>query len=433
MQVTFPYPNIAPVDVPDANLLGVFAPKSVPTSATVEQLVADALSQPIGAPRLRDQVDARTRVLILVDDTTRPTPAASIVPVVLDELKAGGVPRGNVSFLTADGTHGCMTQAQLEHKLGADVLNHFPVYCHRWREESQMVDLGKTALEEVPVIVDRRLTEADVIVSIGHIVPHRITGFSGGAKSIVPGVAGMSSDAKEVHWLAAQYPARDITGVADNPMRRIVNQAGQMARLRFIVNVIQDNHERVIRVVAGDPDAAHRDGCSTSRDIYGVRIPELAPIVLLDSFPSDVDYWQAAKAAYAAELAVQHGGVLILVTPCPEGVAREHPELLQLGVRPLDEIRRMVARGVYQDVVAAAIAALTAWVVRERAHGIMVSPGIPADERRAIGFEPAATAQEALAMALKRCGAAAKVLVLQHGGEILPMPPGSPAAKGLPG
>lgn len=422
MQVTFPYPNIAPVDVPDANLLGVFAPRSVPTTATVEQLVGDALSQPIGAPRLRDQVNARTRVLILVDDFTRPTPAAQILPVVLDELKAGGAQLSNISFLTSDGTHGCMTQAQLEHKLGADVLNHFSVYCHKWRDQQDMVDLGKAAAG-VPVIVNRRLKEADLIVGVGHIVPHRITGFSGGAKIVVPGVAGMPPDAEDVHWLAAQYPARDVTGVVDNPIRRIVNEAGQIAGLRFIVNVIQDNHERVIRVVAGDPDAAHRDGCPSSRDVYGVEIPQLAPIVLLDSFPSDVDYWQAAKAAYAAELAVQQGGVVILVTPCPEGVAHEHPELLQYGVRPLDEIRRMVAQGTYKDVVAAAIAALTAWVVRERAHGIMVSPGIPPDERKAIGFEPASTAQEALGMAFKRCGAAARVVVLQHGGEILPLPP----------
>src|SRR5579885_2708610 len=134
MQVTFPYPNIAPVDVPDANLLGVFAPRSVPSAPPVEQLVADALSQPIGTRRLCDQVDARTRALVLVDDFTRPTPAARILPVLIDELKAGGVQLNNISFLTADGTHGCMSQAQLERKLGADVLNHFPVYCHQWRD-----------------------------------------------------------------------------------------------------------------------------------------------------------------------------------------------------------------------------------------------------------------------------------------------------------
>lgn len=427
MQVTFPYPDVAPVDVPDANLVGVFAPRSMPPAPPVEQLVADALSQPIGAPRLRDQVDARTRVLVLVDDFTRPTPAAKILPVLIDELKAGGVPLNNISFLTADGTHGCMTQAQLEHKLGADVLNHFPVYCHQWRDQKDMLDLGRTT-SGIPVVVNRRLKEADLIVAVGHIVPHRITGYSGGAKIVTPGVTGMPPDAKDVHWLAAQYPARDITGVIDNPIRRIVNEAGRIAGLRFVVNVIQDDHEQVVRVVAGDPDAAHRDGCPSSRDVYGVPIPELAPIVLLDSFPSDVDYWQAAKAAYAAELAVQPGGVVILVTPCPQGVSHEHPELLQFGVRPLSQIRQMVAQGVYQDIVAAGIAALTAWVVRERAKAIMVSPGIPPDERRTIGFEPALSAQEALGMAFKRCGAQAKVLVLQHGGEVLPLPPGSPAA-----
>src|SRR6185437_4686906 len=221
MQVTFPYPNIAPVDVPDANIMGVFAPRSVPSAPPVEQLVADALSQPIGASRLRDQVDPRTRVLVLVDDFTRPTPAAKILPVLIDELKAGGATLNNISFLTADGTHGCMTRAQLDRKLGTDVMSHFPVYCHRWRDQKDMVDLGATA-SGVPVVVNRRLSEADLIVGVGHIVPHRITGFSGGSKIVAPGVSAMPPDAKDVHWLAAQYPARDITGVIDNPIRQIV-------------------------------------------------------------------------------------------------------------------------------------------------------------------------------------------------------------------
>jgi len=422
MRIDFPYPGIAPVEVPDANLLGVFAPGTVSPSAPIDRLVAEALAHPIGTPPLRALASSRTRVLIVVDDVTRPTPAAAIIPVILAELQAAGVSNDHLAFLTADGTHGPMSRVELERKLGPTVLERYPVFGHRWRDRGDLVDLGTTSTG-FPVVVNRHLRDADLTIAVGHIVPHRITGFSGGAKAIMPGLAGAPTSTEDIHWLAAQYPARSITGVAENPIRAIVDEAGQRSGLRFIVNVIQDNQERVIRVVAGDPVRAHREGCLTARDVYGVSVPARAPIVLLDSFPADLDFWQAAKAVYAAELAVEPGGVVILVTPCPRGVAAEHPELVGLGVPSLAEIRQRVASGLYRDVVAAAIAALTAWVVRERAYGIMVSPGIPPDQQRALGFEPASTARDALTLAFQRLGSGAKVLVLHHGGEILPMLP----------
>jgi len=428
VQISFRYPDAPPVDVPDGNLLGQFQPQQAPPTPQAEALVKRALAAPIGSPPLSALARAGQRVLILIDDYTRPTPVASLLPPVLGELQAAGVRPSDITLLVASGTHRAMSDSELAHKLGPDVVSASRVEQHHWREEAQLAHLGETS-GGIPIVVDRRLLDADLIIGVGHIVPHRILGYSGGAKIVEPGVSGPATSTREIHWLAAQVPGRDILGIADNPVRRQVDEIGRRAGLRFIVNAVQGSDGRVSHVFAGDPVAAHRRGTEASRQVYGVELPAFADIVITDSYPADVDFWQAAKAVYATELAVRPGGVVIVVTPCPEGVSAEHPVVLERGVQPLAEMRRLVESGEITDIIGGAIMALTAWVVRERATGIMVSSGIAPGDQRKLGFLPARTPQEALDEAFRLIGRDARVAVMKHGGEILPLVAGQPVPE----
>jgi nickel-dependent lactate racemase len=383
-------------------------------------LTEQALRSPIGTLPLGRLASAGQKVLILCDDHTRATPAAELLPPVLAELREAGVSPEDVSILMALGTHRQMTRAELARKLGEEVLRQHPVIQHDWRREEDLVPLGETSAG-LPIIANRRVLQADLVIGLGHVVPHRITGYSGGAKIVAPGVTGAPRTVAEIHWLGAQVPARDLLGVIDNPVRAQVNEMGTRVGLRFVVNAVQDADGRVAAIFAGDPAEAQRQAALASRVIYSAHLPELADVVVVDSYPAGADFWQAAKAAYAAEVAVRPGGVVILVAPCPEGVARHHPAVLEYGVRPVEEVRQLVASGEIEDVAAAAIMTLTAWVVRERATGIMVSPGIPPDDQRRLGFTPASTPQEALAMALEMVGRDGRVAALRHGGEIAPV------------
>jgi len=428
VQIAFRYPGIPPLEVPETNLLGVFGPQKAPVGPSAEALTQQALAAPIGSPPLRELARGAKQVLLLSDDYTRPTPVADLLPPVLAELQAAGVHSDAIKIMIATGTHRPMTWEELTHKLGSGIVSNHSILQHHWHDEKNLVHLGETE-GRTPIVVDRRLLGADLVIGLGHIVPHRILGFSGGAKIIEPGLAGPASGTKEIHWMAAQVPGRDLLGVADNPIRRDVDEIGRRAGLRFIVNVIQGTEGEVMAVFAGDPVAAHRQGAEVSRRVYGVQLPGLADIVITDSYPADVDFWQAAKAVYATELAVRPGGAIIVVTPCPEGVSKEHPEMLQRGVQPVATIRQWVEKGEVADIIGAAIAALTAWVVKERATGIMVSPGISPDDQRKIGFIPANTPQEALEQALKIVGQDARVAVMRHGGEILPLAAGEAAPE----
>lgn len=419
MRIDFAQPDFPPVEIPDANLLAALAPREIDKPPQLAGLLEDALDHPVGAAHLDNLVSPSAKVLLLVDDITRQTPAAALLPAILRRIERAGVAKASVRILIAAGTHAHMNQSELEKKLGAEILARYPVFLHHWKERDHLRQIG-TLKDGTPVRVNRMLGEADAVIGVGHIVPHRVMGFTGGASIVQPGVSGPEVTG-HTHWLSALYPGAEIIGFEDNPVRREVEQIAQLAGLKYIVNVVMDRNERVIHVVAGDPIAAHHKGAALSREIFGVPQPDYADIVIAESYPADYDLWQAAKGVYSAELSVKQGGVVILVTQCSHGVSTEHPEVEQMGYPGVEQVKAMVAEKKISDLVAAAHLAHVGRVIRDRARGIMVSPGIPPDVQRKIGFEPAATPQEALEMALRMAGRNARVVALQQGGHVLPL------------
>ncbi|PYV15328.1 MAG: nickel-dependent lactate racemase [Acidobacteria bacterium] len=419
MQISLSYPEVHPLDVPDANLLANLAPKTAAAAKPIRELVEKALDLPASSGRIEEMVSPSARVLILVDDITRQTPAAEILPPLLRRLESRGVGKKNIQFLIAAGTHARMTAPEIEKKLGATVPREYAVTLHHWKEEGTLQRIGATA-DGTPVRINALVGRADFVIGVGQIVPHRVMGFTGGATIIQPGVSGPEVTGY-THWQSALYAGREILGIAENPVRREVEQIARLAGLRFIINVVMDGRHAVTEVVAGDPVAAHRKGAAFSREIYGVTQSVYADIVVAESYPADYDLWQAAKGIYSSELAVREGGIVVLVTPCPHGVSDEHPEVEQLGYLGFEEVKAQVEKKLIRDLVAAAHLVHVGRVIRDRARGIMVSPGIKAETQRHLGLEPARTPQEALDKALAIVGRDAKVAVLHHGGDVLPI------------
>jgi lactate racemase len=419
MNFSFSYSDVSPLEIPDRNYVGTLVPCEVNPPKPDESLLEDALDRPIGAEPLERLASPSTKVLVLVDDITRQTPARRLLPGIFRRLDRSGVARANVRILIAAGTHSHMTRDELARKLGAETLRDYEVSLHYWKEEDHLRRIGETG-DGTPIRVNRMLGEADLVIGIGQIVPHRVMGFTGGSSIVQPGASGPEITG-HTHWLSALYPGAEIMGYVDNPVRREVEQIAKRAGLRFIVNVVMDGRERVIHVVAGDPVAAHHQGAEYSREIYGASLTAPADVVVAESYPADYDLWQAAKGLYSSELAVRQDGVVVLITKCFHGVSSEHPEVERLGYRGVEEVKNLVAAKEIGDLVAAAHLAHVGRLIRDRARAIMVSEGIPSDVQRHIGFEPARSPKEALEMALGLAGAAAKVVALQQGGHVLPV------------
>jgi nickel-dependent lactate racemase len=279
--------------------------------------------------------------------------------------------------------------------------------------------VGKTA-SGIPVQVARRYMQASIKIAVGNIIPHMYAGWSAGAKAVQPGVCSHMTTCR-THVMAGPK-VYEILGDLDNPVRQEIDEIGAKTGLTFIVNCVLNRQHEVVHVVAGHPIAAHRAGVDVSRRVYGVRVPELADIVIAGSSPADRDLWQGFKPLNAAGMTVRDGGEVILLIPAPEGLSPDHPAIMDFGLTPNADVLAAVARGEVKDEVAAATY-MAMNVTRTRARVTLVSDGIsPADAARLnLGLERDLDA--AIARAFERARPGARVGVITHAADVLPLLP----------
>ena len=419
MQYEFPYNTIAPVDIPASHPVDVYTVRAVERAQrNPESVVAASLAAPIGMPRLSQLVNADSQILIIVDDMSRPTPVHQMVPPLLAELARGGARDTNIKFLVALGTHRYMTGEEIAARIGAGAAARFSVINHEWESPEVLYEYG--SLDGTRVVLNRAMHQSDIVVGVGSIAPHPAAGFSGGGKIIAPGVATREA-VGEFHWRSVHFAQREVLGIRDNPMREQIDRMAHLAGLTAIVNVVMDGKSRIAGSFSGDPVGAHRAGSILAGELYRVAIdkPETAGIFIIDTHPLDQDLWQGVKAMCALECIVPDDAVVIVVTPSPEGVSRQHPGVLAYGYQGLEATTRLVQEGRLDKVTAHNI--VQGGRLVERTQAFMVSPGIPAQDIRRLGFTPFASVQDALNDAVRRKGSSARVIVLGMGGEICPV------------
>jgi nickel-dependent lactate racemase len=229
MHISFPYPDISPLDIPDQNLLGIFSPSAVKVERSEEEIIREAFTHPTNSDPLPQMLKGREKVLIVVDDYTRTTPVQKILPQLISQLKASGIKPEDIKILVALGTHRAMTEEEIRTKFGKDISKQYPIFNHPWWDSNQLTYFGDTE-KGTPIFVNRMVKEVDFIVGIGQIVPHRVSGFSGGGNIIQPGICGEETTGK-THWLSAQFKGREILGKIENPVKEEIEQVAQRVGL----------------------------------------------------------------------------------------------------------------------------------------------------------------------------------------------------------
>jgi nickel-dependent lactate racemase len=419
------------VDVPEANLCQILSPHPSEPIADLDAAIGAALAEPIGQPPIEAWVRPGERVLLVCDDNTRLTPAGRMIPPLLARLNQAGVPDRRIACIMALGTHRPMSEAEMRAKVGSEVFARVRVFNHEWRNPETLVDLGRSAYG-TPLQVNRAVVEADRVIGLGAIVPHHIPGFSGSSKIIQPGVCGPRTTA-ETHMLSCEGGGDSLLGIADNPVRRDMDDMADRVGMRSIFNVVMDSEGRVCGLFFGEMRAAFARGVQLAQRIYGVEFCETPDVVVANSHPCNLDFWQAHKAQYPAQRMVRSGGTIVICTPAPEGVSPVHTDLLDYTDWPSTEIRAAYRAGRITNGVAAALA--VAWaMVREKAEVITFAPGIPPEHKARLGHTHAPSLQWAIDEALRRQGPRARVAVLTHAPDLLPvagkqLPPGSRCAQ----
>jgi nickel-dependent lactate racemase len=376
-----------------------------------------ALKAPIGAPRLRDLVHRAKgkRTAILVDDGTRVTPVGKILPLLLDELNQAGVEDRHIKVIIALGTHRSMNTKEIEVRMG-ECARRVAVVNHAYDDPAQLIDLGWTP-QRTPIVVNRHYYESDISIGISNIIPHFIAGWSGGAKIVQPGVSGEKTTART--HLNGSFTWPSILGKVQNPIRQEMEQVARRSGLGMIINTVLNPVGEIVKVVAGDPVSAHREGVRYAERIYRVIVSEKPDIVIAGSYPANKDLWQADKALATAVLMVKPGGTVILAAPCMEGVSPEHPILMKLGAQSPNEVYKMATQGEVDDEIGAATH-IKIGVMRQMASIILVSQGVSQAEAEHLGFQYAETLEKAIDIGLSQRGASSRIGICTSGAQVSP-------------
>lgn len=388
------------------------AAKAIPEPAAV---IRDCLLRPIGTPPLRDLAKSARRVVVLVDDATRPTPQNVILPEIFREIFLAGITKSQITVLVALGTHRRMTIDEIRYHLGrlpegVSLVQHDP-----WDEES-LVRLGHTR-RGTPIRVNRLYAEAELSIAVGNIVPHPYAGWGGGGKIVQPGIAG--PEATSYTHLVAALSEVELMGSVENHVRAEIDEIAITSGLRFIVNTILNDEGELVACVAGDPIKAHRAGVRLAEPVYCRKVPCLADVVIASAYPNDIDFWQSQKALLTASSCTRCGGEVVLLAACPDGVSREHPIVLDWGGLSLEEVKNRAILDPVIDRIGLADVIATAKATRSRGITVsLYSDGISREEIKRLGFNAAQSVQEAVDKALRRAGPGCTVGVITCAGEM---------------
>lgn len=393
-----------------------------PEGETVERSLSDAemgalIDDPFDSQPLEDIISPNESVLIVVSDATRATAAGQVVNLLVRRLVQLGVAPYDLRIIFATGIHRPVTNAEKRELLTPFVLQRIRTIDHNAEDASQHVQFGTTA-SGTPVELNRALVEHDHVIITGAINFHYFAGFTGGRKSICPGLASARTIAS-THLQAFDFEtggrrAGVGTGRLDgNAVHEECERIAAEVAPSFLLNTWTNEGGEAMRLYAGDWRAAHRLGCAEYAEAHTIRIAEKRPLVVAScgGWPHDINLIQAHKTLDMATHACTEGGMIILVAECPDGTGRAD------FLRWFDAENSRALAGSLRE--AYAVNGQTAWALLSKAErfNVQLVSRLDADDVRRMRLTPARTIEDALAQA----GDSAHGYVMPYGARFMPV------------
>ena len=305
--------------IEDKNIIKILNLKKHKVILYPENRLKNLLKNPMGCPSLKELIFQKkaSKILIIVNDITRPTPYEVILPPLLDELHQIGIKKENILFMVATGIHRSNSQEEIKEIFGEDIFSAYKFINHDC-DDPNSKDLGNLKSGN-KLWVNPIVSDIDFIITTGVIVPHYFAGFSGGRKSILPGICGRktieSNHAQMVH------PNARAGNLKSNPVHEEMQEAAEKVGVDFNINVVTDENHKIVEMVAGELLASWLQGVEVCKQIYICPIEKKADIVIASAggYPKDINVYQAQKALDNAYQAVKPGGTIILLAECTEG------------------------------------------------------------------------------------------------------------------
>lgn len=413
------------VRVPEKNLLDYVCLPDVPGVTNEEEAITRAIKNPIEMESLEKLAAPGQKIAIVVNDITRATPTHKFLPPIVRELETAGIKDEDITVVFATGSHRSHTNEEKKFLLGAEFASRFKAIDHDANDKGSMVFLGHTS-RGTPVEVNKHVAGANLKILTGLIKPHSYAGYSGGGKSLLPGVCSMDTIIADHDYDSTLHPNALVGHMEGNPIRVDIEEAALLVDNCFIVNGILNSKKEIVSVVAGDMIKAHREGARLLDTWAKIPVKGPADIVITGcSHPTSISYYQAVNAishcTRIPEPIVKPGGTVIITAPCPDGIGSDGPfyELVKEAASPAEVLKKLRQPGFFVHDQWAAQSYCGDLMV---ANLIMVTDTIDPKTVEDMLATYAPSVQEALDMAIEKLGPKSKVVVVSDSPYIIPVP-----------
>jgi len=406
------------VDVPNSNLAGILRMNDVETLKNPSIAVREALDHPTASEPLERLAQGRNSACVVISDITRPVPNKVILPPILDVLQQGGIRREDITILIATGIHRPNEGRELDEMLGDNIPADYHIVNHVSREPENHEYLGETS-RGIPAYVDKTYLGADLKILTGLIEPHLMAGYSGGRKSVCPGLCSVET-MKMMHGPYILEDERSATGIIKgNPFHEGALEIALMAGVDFILNVALNDERQITGIFAGDLLKAHEEGVKHVNKTVRAEVAKPADVVLVSSagYPLDTTFYQAIKGMVTAMDVVREGGAIILVAECEDGIGgTEFTDL----VLKTDDIFSFVDKLYDPEFFV-----VDQWMLEEMAKVIKKAQiyccceGVEDSVLKQLSLKPVSSPEQALQEAFGEYGKDAEVIVIPEGPYVM--------------
>lgn len=413
------YTSSLPLHVEDKNLKAVLNSRTDTYDAGKSEadLVRDALEHPIGTPRLRELARGKQKVVLVTSDHTRAVPSKLTLPILLEEIRAGN-PDADITILIATGLHRPTTEEEQRRMFGDAIVDQEKIVVNKAFEDEDFERVCELP-SGAELWVNKLALHCDLLVTEGFIEPHFFAGFSGGRKSILPGICNAVT-VNENHSYKAIASPYAATGVLEhNPIHEDMVFAARAVNVQFIMNVALNAEKKVIAAFAGDLEQAHLQGVEFVRGL--AQCPSVTGDIVVTSnggYPLDQNLYQSPKAVATAEACCRDGGVIIMCASCCDGMGGTHFE--KLIVRgTVDEIDAYLSKIPPKETIPEMWCAQIFSRILKKHRIILVTNYLDHEMVRKANMIPASSPDEALEMAYGMMGRDAEVVVIPDGVAVL--------------
>ena len=401
--------------IEDKNIIKILNLEKQEVLLNPENRLKELLKNPINSPSLRELIFQKkaSKILIVVNDITRPTPYEVILLPLLDELKQVGIKREKITFMIATGIHRDNSEEEIKNIFGEDLVNTYKFINHN--ADSPDLDYRGKLKSGNELWVNSIVSETDFIITTGVIVPHYFAGFSGGRKSILPGICGRKTI--EGNHSNMVHPNARSGNLKDNPVHEEMQEAAEKVGVDFNINVVTNEHHEIIEIVAGELYESWLKGVEVCKKMYLCPIKQRAEVVIASAggYPKDINVYQAQKALDNAYQAVKPGGSIILLAECSEGYGEDTFEKwIEEANSPDDIIKRLKKKFVLGGHKAYGMTR----VVKD-VEVILIS-SLPQDKVRILFFIPMQNISQAIEYVKGKYGEDFQAYILPSGNTVVP-------------